>query len=255
MQTPMAPYLAPAPKKKKAKPGYAGVMPAAPAMPGALSGIYGADGEISLPGALSYLDTKSAEAKSANEARYTEGKGILDRSRTEAMGYLEGYGKAAKGDIDRTLQDTLGGIDQDAINRGIYNFTTKDAVGTMARESAGRQKAAVDENAGRLRAEVSSRGYGDLVNFIGSRVDEYPDTGAYLGLIQQSSALKSEREERATERKRLDAERAREEGKRIVHTASDPFTGTVTEHYADGSKKTFNVRDQPSQGSYWFGRA
>lgn len=239
------------PKKKPA--GYAGLLAPATAPTGTLAGLYGADGKLSTPGLLGYLDQKFTETKAANESRFGEAKALADKARTEALGYLEGYGTSAKADVDLALNERLGGIDQDAINRGIYNFTTKDALGTMARESAGRQKAAIDEQANRLRADASTAGYRDLLNVISSRVDEYPDTGGFLSLLQQDKSLTAEREERATERTRLDAERKRLEGQRIVHTKSDPVAGTVTEFYADGTSKTFQVNTGPQQGSYWFG--
>lgn len=244
-------YLAPPKKKKKKGASYADMMPAAAQSAAgnvspSLASLYGGNGELNIPGVLSYLDTSFNSARNANEARFGEAKGIADKSRTEALGYLDNYGASAKSDIDRNLQNDLGGIESDSINRGLYGTTILDTGRTLAKESAGRQRAAVDENANRLRADVSSRGYSDLINLIAGREDPYPQTGDYLGLIGQATSLRSEREARAAETKRLDEQRAQDEGKRIVHT--ERIGNNLVEYYADGTSKTFQLGQAGGSG-------
>jgi len=216
---------------------------------GGFGDIYGADGQLNMQGVLSYLDTNWNSARQANESRFKEAGDMAMRSRQEALGYLDGYGASAKGDIDREMTDRLGGLDADLIGRGLYNTTIKDAQGTQIREAAGRQRAAVDERANLLRADASSRGYDQYINLLAQREDQYPDVGSWLGLIQQANALKSERDQRDRQYQRDRDERREMEGKRIVHTRSDPYTGTVTEYYADGSQRTYQIQQQQASGA------
>lgn len=142
------------------------------------------------------VQTQFDNANQANEDRYNQSLGLARQSREESLGYLDKYGTDAKDQIDRNLKRTVGGIDQSAIDRGIYNISTVDDQKRLERESAGRLSAAVDERANLHRADVSSRGYSEELGIIGSRVDQGPNVDSYMNMIQREAALRAEESKR-----------------------------------------------------------
>lgn len=166
------------------------------------------------------LDQANSAARGANEERYGQllrmatrtreaGRRQLDRAGRTLRGrvsgvadLLESSGRSATRDTIRRSQESEAEATQSLADRGLYNTTTLDSTRRRASEDLGRSLEDIRGNTDQQRAGAFLQTTGDLANFqmnrvgvqtglangvmnvINSRTDEYPDTGAYAGLLR-----------------------------------------------------------------------
>lgn len=196
-------------RAKKPKAQAAPMQPIDPANP-SLASIYGtnADGdpEVNISGVMQYLDAMSKQARAANETRYAEQIATLNDNFGQADQVLNGMGTTAKADNARAFGDAEGDFTQDAITRGTFNTSLLDALKLRNREGLARANLAVDESVADRRSGLLERKGQAVAGAIESRIDEGPDTAAYLGLVGQAQAEKAAQRQRKQEQERMDRE-------------------------------------------------
>lgn len=118
------------------------------------------------------------KANAANEARYGEGKAIMD----QRIAAAEGYGAQQKADVNQNFNSAWGGIQQQLASRGLGSSSLM-ASGAMGNE---RERAAalnrVGENVTRYKNELLA----DKENLIRSKSDNAPSWDQYLQLMSQA---------------------------------------------------------------------
>jgi hypothetical protein len=146
------------------------------------------------------------DAKSANEARYSEilgdygnlSKGFTDRLNT-SMGLLKNAGTAQAAGIKSDYADLQSQEMQNLVDSGFYNGTVMSSTKTGVEA---KKQVALNDLAESVRQQKLST-YGQLsgdmlnsqnnmINFKNSREDTYPDLNMYAQLMQQYGASNSE---------------------------------------------------------------
>jgi hypothetical protein len=123
-------------------------------------------------------------AKAQNEARYQQALDLVRGLRGRTMGALKGYGAQRYADLAADYRNTLAGIGQNLVTRGLSNTTA----GRGMRDLAGRQ---YQQAVNRLGESITGMQIGydrDLTlaeaGIIERREDEYPSYADLVTLMQ-----------------------------------------------------------------------
>lgn len=168
-----------------------------------LGGVVGADGQIDIAALLAQIQGQYDTANTRNEARLSEIKNLYGATYDAAEKDLEGLGATRTQEIKQQEAQDLGGIDANAVSRGIYGLTTLDALKNQRKTETQKSLNDLGERISTTRSGLRERRAQGLAGVIERVSDEGPDTGALYGLIGQASAQRSE----ATARKEAAAER------------------------------------------------
>ena len=178
--------------------------PAAAPTNAGLGGVVGADGQIDIAALLAQIQGQYATANTRNESRLAEIRNLYGATYDAAEKDLEGLGATRTQEIKQQEAQDLGGINADAVSRGIYGLTTLDALMNQRKTATQKSLNARGERISTTRSGRRERRAQGLAGVIERVSDEGPDTGALYGLIGQASAQRSEaaaRKEAAAERK------------------------------------------------------
>jgi hypothetical protein len=176
---------------------------------------------------VSAVQKRQKKANTANEQRYDQGLGVLQRAQQgitgaggilpqaeansrgaimEALRNSSGVGETAQRRVSEQEQNARGATQQSAISRGLGNTTILDSLQRGVRRDANDARANIDEQVAARNADLwlrmaqnnaqfgqaqanATRGMaGDISQFIAARNDVGPSLNDYAGLIQQAMA-------------------------------------------------------------------
>ena len=134
----------------------------------------------------SFLEEMAGGRNSANEAnqgRYQQGLELLDASRAEAEGFLEGQGQTGLEDIQRQATADIASSGQDLTSRGLSGTTVGQGNTRAIQGDAQRSNTLLNERINSQRLDVLGGIDRDRLGFIERRTDEGPDFGTILPLL------------------------------------------------------------------------
>lgn len=114
---------------------------------------------------------------------------------SQAAGLLTSQGATAKADMQDTIKNDLGSVEQDMVNRGLGNTSIRSNMLTGTKLKGQRELSRIDENVAAARAGLLERQAGMAAQLghletdsILSRSNEGPDMSQYLDLIARLAA-------------------------------------------------------------------
>lgn len=128
------------------------------------------------------------QANTANNTRYNQALSVLGQGQQTSKADIAGYGQQELGRIDLNLQNQLGGVQQNAISRGLGNTTVADTMTYMPQRQAADARLGVTEMQGRLNSGIDTGAASSIAGLIGSRQDQAPDASMYSQLMQGAAA-------------------------------------------------------------------
>jgi hypothetical protein len=142
------------------------------------------------------------QANQANNQRYNQALGVMGQGQdstnslyNQARSDISGIGQQALGRIDLNLQNQLGGVQQNAISRGLNDSTVAQTMTYMPERQAADARQGVAEMQAQLASGLdtsqaaSQHQYAnDTAGIIASRNDMPPDMGAYANLMESAAA-------------------------------------------------------------------
>lgn len=140
----------------------------------------------STQGIMAKLEKGWAEAKAANETRYTNLLGLLQKRKTDAMAT---YGQTALADAATGHREQLDAAGASARSRGLYNSGVLDALRRGETTRYGKETQGIHEHVAQMGAGYDA----DIAGVMERKTDEYPDVefwSNYLLKKQEADALK-----------------------------------------------------------------
>lgn len=110
---------------------------------------------------------------------------VLYRSRDYQRKMLEGYGQTALADQARGAASARGGLQQSAMERGIYSTTVYDQLANRQNESSARARGAIYEDIATKKAGVDQQATGAIADRVGHNYDQ---GNLYQFLTEQAKA-------------------------------------------------------------------
>lgn len=151
---------------------------------------------------INNLTSYQNQANDANAQRYGQALGVMGQGQdsanslyNQARSDISNIGNQQLGRIQTNLQNQLGSVSQNAVNRGLNNSTIADTMTYMPQRQAADAQQGVAEMQSQLYSGLdtgqagSQTGYANsIASLIGSRNDQAPSIGQYAGLMQGAAA-------------------------------------------------------------------
>jgi hypothetical protein len=134
---------------------------------------------------LSEFQIKMDESNAANEARYSEGKGLLQGLYDRSMSALTNYGQTATSALNRSYGTLAGKLSQNMVSRGLTGSTIAPNMQMGVERQRQESLAGLNESINQQKLGVDANLTNALTGWIERRTDTAPSLNDYANLAMQ----------------------------------------------------------------------
>lgn len=137
---------------------------------------------------MDQLTASQAEAKAANEQRYSEILGLYDKRYGDVMSNISGMGTQARKDIGQRARERQANMSQQMLGRGLLGSTVAATTEAVTAREAENEYGRLEEAIRQQTTGLMERMQKEKMDFMERRTDTGPDMNAYANLLSSLGA-------------------------------------------------------------------